>query len=516
MLVGNYTQDTWHAPQGKGAPLHDATTGEHVGDIGTVAIDYAGALQHARGVGGPALRRLTFHERAALLKSLAKALTERKQELYSLSQATGATKADCLLDIEGGLGTLFSYSSRGVRELPNGHVYLDGGAEPLSKSGNFMGQHLFVPLEGVAVHINAYNFPVWGLLEKLAPTLLAGVPAIVKPASPTAFVAERLVRLMIESRLLPAGALQMICVSVGRLFDYLQCQDVVAFTGSAATAEQLRTHPTIVRNAVRFTAETDSLNASILGPDAAPGTPEFDLFVAEVVREMTYKAGQRCTAIRRVLVPRDYLAAMSDALTAAFAKIVVGNPSSEDVQMGPLVSLAQRRDVLGKIAVLRTEADLLTGDPESVQPVGADRAKGAFVPPTLLRIRDPQRAHAVHSVEAFGPVCTLLPYGSVAEAIDLARRGGGSLVASAFTADAAVARELILGLAPYHGRVLIVDRDCGKEQTGHGSPLPGLVHGGPGRAGGGEELGGLRAVLHYMQRTAVQGTPKILATLNPA
>jgi oxepin-CoA hydrolase / 3-oxo-5,6-dehydrosuberyl-CoA semialdehyde dehydrogenase len=385
----------------------------------------------------------------------------------------------------------------------------------LSKTGNFVGQHICVPLEGAAVHINAYNFPVWGLLEKLAPTLLAGMPAIVKPASATAYVAERLVRHVIESGVLPSGALQMICGSLGDLLDHLQCQDVVAFTGSAAIAGKLRSHPAIVRNAVRFTGETDSLNAAILGPDAGPGTPEFELFVAEVVREMTYKAGQRCTAIRRALVPIEHMDAVSSALTTSFASIVVGDPRQSEVQMGPLAGFTQRREVLARIAELRREAELLSGDPEEVRPLGRQMATGAFVAPTLLRVRDVQRAQAVHAVEAFGPVCTLLPYGSVPEAIALARRGEGSLVASAFTADPTVARELILGLAPYHGRVLIVDRDCGKEQTGHGSPLPGLIHGGPGRAGGGEELGGLRAVLHYMQRTAVQCTPKNLATLNP-
>jgi oxepin-CoA hydrolase / 3-oxo-5,6-dehydrosuberyl-CoA semialdehyde dehydrogenase len=516
MELASYTQGQWCTGGAAVQSLQDATSGQVVAQIPSTAIDYAGALRYARSVGGLALRKLTFHERAALLKNLAKALGERKEELYALSQATGATKADCFLDVDGGLGTLFSYASRGARELPNAHVYIEGEVESLSKSGGFVGQHICVPLEGAAVHINAYNFPVWGLLEKFAPTFLAGVPVIAKPASATAYVAERLVKQIIETNILPEGALQLICGGIGDLFDHLETQDVVAFTGSAATAQKLRIHPAVVRNSVRFTAETDSLNAAILGPDAAPGTPEFDLFVAEVVREMKYKAGQRCTAIRRALVPAEHVDAVSAALKTAFGQIVVGDPRNAEVTMGPLTGLAQRRDVLARIAELRNEAELVTGDPEDVRPVGAEREKGAFIAPTLLRVRDAHRAQAVHSVEAFGPVCTLLPYSGVADAIAIAKRGEGSLVASVFTADPAVARELIVGIAPFHGRVLVVDRDCGKEQTGHGSPMPGLVHGGPGRAGGGEELGGIRAVLHYMQRTAVQGTPKTLAALTSA
>jgi oxepin-CoA hydrolase/3-oxo-5,6-dehydrosuberyl-CoA semialdehyde dehydrogenase len=513
MQLASYTQGQWRTGAGTGQTFADATTGEIVAELPAATIDYAGVLTHARAIGGPALRRLTFHERAALLKTLAKALGERKEELYALSRSTGATQADCVLDVDGGLGTLFSYASRGARELPNSHVYIDGAAEPLSKSGGFAGQHICVPLEGAAVHINAYNFPVWGMLEKFAPTFLAGVPAVVKPASATAFVTEKLVRQILDTSVLPEGSLQLICGSTGDLFDHLRSQDAVAFTGSAATAQKLRVHPAVVTHSVRFTAETDSLNSCILGPDAAPGTPEFDLFVAEVVREMKLKAGQRCTAIRRALVPAQQLDAVSTALKEAFAKIVVGDPRVAEVQMGPLVGIAQRRDVLARIQELRQEAELLTSDPEEVQLLGATRDKGAFLGPTLLRVREPHRARAVHAVEAFGPVCTLMPYSSVSDAVALAKLGEGSLVASAFTADPAVARELILGLAPYHGRVLIVDRDCGKEQTGHGSPMPGLVHGGPGRAGGGEELGGIRAVLHYMQRTAVQGTPKLLEAL---
>jgi oxepin-CoA hydrolase/3-oxo-5,6-dehydrosuberyl-CoA semialdehyde dehydrogenase len=394
-------------------------------------------------------------------------------------------------------------------------VYIDGAVEPLSKSGTFGGQHIFVSLRGAAVHINAYNFPVWGMLEKFAPAFLAGVPAVVKPATATAFVTERLVRMIVEAGVLPEGALQLICGNLGDLFTHLRSQDAVAFTGSGETAQKLRAHPSVVSQSVRFTAETDSLNASILGPDAGPDTPEFSLFVEEVTREMKYKAGQRCTAIRRALVPAQYLDAASSALKQAFQGIKIGDPRDPDVQMGPLVGQAQRRQVLERIRELRQESELLT---ENVDGAGfpVSMGNGAFIAPTLLLVREPHRAQLVHSAEAFGPVCSLMPYSNVADAIALAARGGGSLVASAFTADPGVAHELIMGLAPYHGRVLIVDRECGADQTGHGSPMPGLIHGGPGRAGGGEELGGIRAVLHYMQRTAVQGTPKVLASLTGA
>lgn len=515
MVLENYVRGEWVRGGGATASLQDATTGADIAAIGTLNADLGAVVGHARDVGGRNLRRMTFQARAALLKSLAKALSEHKQELYQISQTTGATRADCMLDVDGGLGTLFSYASRGQKELPDSNVFLEGATESLSRTGGFVGQHICVPLEGVAVHINAYNFPVWGMLEKLAPTLLAGVPAIVKPASATAPVAVELMRQIVATGLLPAGAVQMICGGVGDLLDRLGCQDVVAFTGSAGTAQKLRALPNIIRNSVRFTAETDSLNASILGPDATPGSEPFKLFIAEVLREMTCKSGQRCTAIRRVLVPQARLEAVSAALKAAFDAIVVGDPRNPEVQMGPLVGLAQREDVLAKIKLLQQEAELLTGDPHAVRPRGADADQGAFLAPTLLRVRDASSARRVHEVEAFGPVCTLLPYDSVAQAIELARKGEGSLVASVFTADHAAARDLVLGLAPYHGRVLVVDPACAAEQTGHGSPLPGLIHGGPGRAGGGEELGGIRAVLHYLQRTAVQCSPAMLATLNP-
>lgn len=513
MLLESYLSGRWQRGSGPATVLRDASTGAVVAEATAEGLDVAEALRYARHTGGPALRSLTFHERANLLRLVAKKLAEFKDEFYALSYATGATKADSWVDIDGGFGTLHVYASKGSRELPNAHVYVEGQLERLSKSGGFAGQHICVPLEGAAVHINAFNFPVWGMLEKLGPTLLAGVPAIVKPATATAYLTERVVRRIVESGILPNGALQLVCGSLGSLFDGLTCQDVVSFTGSADTALKLRQHPAVLRNAVRFIGETDSLNSSVLGADAAPGTPEFDLFVREVVREMTSKAGQKCTAIRKALVPCEFQSAVAEALRAALAKVTVGDPRSETVRMGPLASLAQRREVLARVELLRREAEVITGDPDRFELTGGDRTEGAFLPPILLSCRDSSSARAIHDVEAFGPVCTLVGYGDTADAIALARRGEGSLAASVFTADESIAAQVVLGLAPFHGRVLVVNRDCAKESTGHGSPMPHLVHGGPGRAGGGEEMGGIRGVLHYMQRTAVQGTPAVIAAI---
>ncbi|MGA7539494.1 MAG: phenylacetic acid degradation bifunctional protein PaaZ [Steroidobacteraceae bacterium] len=513
MQLQSFIAGRWQAGVGTAVALRDATTGEVIANASSDGLDVSASLTHAREVGGPNLRRLTFHERAALLKALAKHLTEKKDDLYSLSYATGATKADSWIDIDGGIATLFVYASKGMRELPDARVYVEGATESLSKSGGFVGQHICVPLEGAAVHINAFNFPVWGMLEKLAPTLLAGVPAIVKPATATAYLAERAFRRIIESGLLPEGAVQLICGSVGDLFDHLTCQDIVAFTGSASTARRLRTHGAVIDHSVRFTAETDSLNSCVLGPDATAGTAEFDLFVREVVREMTAKAGQKCTAIRKAIVPAASAGQVVAALTAALGKVVVGNPRLEQVRMGPLASLAQRREVLGQLAKLEREAEIVCGSGRQVELAGADADRGAFIAPTLLYCRESSRATAVHEVEAFGPVCTVMPYAGLDAAVALARRGAGSLVGSVFTADDSAAAQLVLALAPFHGRVLVVNRHCAKESTGHGSPLPHLIHGGPGRAGGGEEMGGIRGVLHYLQRTAVQGTPDVLTAV---
>ena len=513
MQLQSFVAGKWQAGAGNFVTLRDATTNEVIATASAEGVDYRAMLWNARHVGGPNLRELTFHERAGLLKSIAKMLMEYKDEFYSLSYATGATKSDSWIDIDGGISTLFVYASKGTRELPNSRVYVEGPVELLSKGGTFLGQHICMPLEGAAVHINAFNFPVWGMLEKLAPTLLAGVPAIVKPATATSYLTEKVFRRIVDSGILPDGAVQLICGGTGDLFDHLICQDVVSFTGSASTAHKLKQHPAIMANAVRFTAETDSLNSSILGPDAGAGSAELDLFVREVVREMTVKAGQKCTAIRKAIVPAEHVRDVTEALRAALAKIQVGDPRLETVRMGPVASSGQRREVLEQLQRLKQEAEVVHGDSGKLEVVGADAEKGAFVSPTLLYCRDTAKAEAIHSVEAFGPVCTVLPYENIDGAIELARRGGGSLAGSVFTADDQIAARLVLGLAPYHGRVVVVNRHCAKESTGHGSPLPHLVHGGPGRAGGGEEMGGIRGVMHYMQRTAVQGTPDVIAAV---
>lgn len=509
----SYVGGTWAAGTKEGVPLLDASTGAPVAFIDSSGIDFKQTLAYGRDKGGPALRRMSFHERAAMLKALGQALLDRKEEFYALSTATGATRADSWIDIEGGIGTLLSYASKGRRELPNTRVLLDGDAEQLSKDQSFSAQHILSPLQGVAVHINAFNFPCWGMLEKLAPTLLAGVPALVKPASQTAYLTELMVRRIIETGLLPEGALQLICGSVGDLLDHVEGQDVVTFTGSAATGQRLKTHQAIIANSVRFTMEADSLNAAVLGFDAVPGTEEFDLFVKEVAREMTVKAGQKCTAIRRVIAPRSHSDALVAALNERLAKTAIGNPSDETVRMGPLASLGQREEVRARIRDLSADAEIVGGDPDNPNVVSGDAKAGAFLNPVLFYCDKPGSARAVHDVEAFGPVSTVLPYDTAEEAVDLARRGKGSLVASVFTNDPYFAEEVVLGLAPFHGRVMIGNRVSAKSSTGHGSPLPGLVHGGPGRAGGGEELGGIRGVKHYMQRTAVQGTPRLLSAV---
>src|SRR3954470_239804 len=505
----NYAADRWVAGDGGLADVMSAVTGEPIAETGSNGLDFKAMLDHARSVGGPALRRMTFHQRAWMLKDLANAIMARKEELYALNYDTGATRTDGWIDIEGGAGTLFSFSSKGRRELPNGRVLIDGAMEPLSKGGSFVGQHVFTPLQGVAVHINAFNFPVWGMLEKLGPPLLAGVPAIVKPGSATGYLTEACVRIMIEAGVLPNGALQLIMGSTGDLMDHLTCQDVISFTGSAATAMKLQSHPVIARESVRFVAERDSLNASILGPDAAPGTPEFDLFVKEVAREMTVKAGQKCTAIRRAMAPAQHIDAVQAALSERLAKVRIGDPREEGVQMGPLASQAPLRSVREAVAELSKSARIVSGDP-AVSPVAGN---GAFISPILLRSDDPWGSDAVHDVEAFGPVATLMPYRDLDDAIALANRGMGSLALSLFTFDAETAERFVLGAGAFHGRMVILDRTSAKESTGHGSPLPVLVHGGPGRAGGGEEMGGVRGVKHYMQRSALQGGPEVLSKI---
>ncbi len=513
LTVQNYARDQWFQSGEGMQDIHSAVSGAVVARTGTQGLDFAGMLAHARNVGGPNLRRLSFHDRARLLKGLASAIMEHKEELYALSAATGATRNDSWIDIEGGAGTLYTMSSKGRRELPDGHVLMDGDVEPIGKRGSFIGQHVYTSLPGAAVHINAFNFPVWGMLEKLGPTLLAGVPAIVKPATQGAQVTQACVRIMLDTGLLPDGALQLIAGDVGDLLDHLTCQDVVSFTGSAATAAKLKNHPVVLREAVRFVAEQDSLNASILGPDAVEGSEEFDLFVKEVVREMTTKAGQKCTAIRRALVPAAQIDAVQEAITARLTKVVVGDPAVEGVTMGALASLRQLQDVRAKARLLATEARLVSGTIDAVEACGVAAGQGAFIAPLLFRADDPWQASAVHDIEAFGPVATLMPYSDVEDAIALANRGKGSLALSVFTHDPALARAFVLGAAAYHGRIVLIDRDCARESTGHGSPLPMLIHGGPGRAGGGEEMGGIRGVKHYMQRSALQGSPRTLSAI---
>jgi len=513
MKLGNLAMDHWIEGGGDGRTLTSAVSGEAVATISSDGLDFGAMLRHARSVGGANLRKMTFHQRGDMLKQLAQYLTGHKKEFYALSAQTGATRADSWIDIDGGISTLFVFSSKARREMPNDFVYLDGPPEQLSRNGTFVGQHIFTPKLGAAVHINAFNFPVWGMLEKLAPALAAGVPAIVKPASSTAYLTELVVRRIAASGILPPGSLQLVCGSVGDLFEHLTCQDTIAFTGSKSTAERLQQHPRVIAESVAFTAETDSLNASVLGPDAVPGTPEFDLYVKEVVREMTSKAGQKCTAIRRIVAPAAIAAELVESLSTALGAVRVGNPANEAVGMGALASHGQRDEVRQRVADLASEAEIVYGGTDDFDVVDADARRGAFFMPTLLHCRRPLTSTAVHSVEAFGPVSTVLPYESLEEAVELMRMGDGSLAGSVVTNDDEVARQLVLGTAAYHGRMLVINRHCAAESTGHGSPLPHLVHGGPGRAGGGEEMGGVRGIKHYMQRTAIQGSPQTLTAI---
>jgi oxepin-CoA hydrolase/3-oxo-5,6-dehydrosuberyl-CoA semialdehyde dehydrogenase len=514
-ILPSYVRDAWWTPGDDAvAPpteVRDASTGEVVARVSTEGLDLGAALEHARTIGQKSLGELTFHQRAVLLKQMALALTERKAELYELSARTGATERDSWVDIDGGIGVLFTYSSKGRRELPNAKVLVDGPVEPLSKDGSFIGRHVYTRLPGVAVQINAFNFPVWGSLEKFAPAFLAGVPTLVKPATPTGYLTEAYVRILVESGLLPAGSLQLVSGSVPDLFEHLRLGDLVAFTGSASTAERLRAHDSVQTGGVRFSSETDSINASVLGTDAAEGTPEFDAYVKQLVVEMTSKAGQKCTAIRRAIVPAASVDAVVDAVRARLdERVVVGDPRTEGVTMGPLASTGQRDEVLRQVRALQDAGgELVIGSTDA--PDGVD-PKGAFMSPMLLKFAD-ATAPAVHEVEAFGPVASVIAYDSIDQAVDLVTRGGGSLVTSVATHDPDVAIALATGIASMNGRLLFLDRDDARSSTGHGSPVPHLVHGGPGRAGGAEELGGMRAVKHHMQRTAVQGSPAMLTAL---
>jgi oxepin-CoA hydrolase/3-oxo-5,6-dehydrosuberyl-CoA semialdehyde dehydrogenase len=494
-------------------PLHGALNNALIYHTHSEQIDFDEAVTYARKTGVPALMKLDFQQRAARLKALALYLASRKEELYAISHLTGATRADSWVDIEGGTGTLFAYASMGSRELPSSNVLHEGPAMALGKSGGFAGTHILVPRGGLAVHINAFNFPIWGLLEKFAPSFLAAMPCIGKPATATSYLTEALVRMMHESGLLPEGALQLVIGSTGDLLDRLNGADVVTFTGSADTAAMLRAQRNLIANSVPFTAEADSLNCAILAPDVTPDDVEFDLFVKEVAREMTGKAGQKCTAIRRIIVPEKLVDAVGTRLRERLAKVSVGDPSIEGVRMGALASKAQQRDVAERVALLSQGNELLFGERDGFKPVGEGVSEGAFFAPTLLLCRDGMRNDAVHDVEAFGPVSTIISYNGIDEALALAARGRGSLVSTLVTKDPATAAYAVPMAAASHGRVLILEREASVDSTGHGSPLPQLKHGGPGRAGGGEELGGIRAVRHFLQRAAVQGSPTMLAAV---
>ena len=508
----NYAEGKWVTAKGEGDMLHNAITGEAVFTASSEGLDFGAMMHYARKVGGPALRRLTFHERGRMLKALAFYLMDRKEYFYEISAYTGATRADSWVDIEGGIGNLFANASL-RRQFPDERFYVDGEAAKLSKNGTFIGHHIMVPKEGVAIHINAFNFPVWGMLEKIAVNLLAGVPAIVKPATLTSFLTEAVFEEIIKSNILPEGSLQLICGSARGILDTIETGDVVTFTGSASTGQKLKSHPRIVSEAVPFNLEADSLNCCVLGLDVQPGSVEFDIFIKEVVREITTKAGQKCTAVRRIIVPADRVEDVQIALGKRLASSTIGDPKVEGVRMGSLAGQSQREEVRERIQELSKTQTIVIGDLEKFEVVGADKNKGAFLPPVIFYNDNPFVNTDCHNIEAFGPVSTIMPYNTTDDAIELAKMGKGSLVCSIITADDNIATEFVLGAATAHGRILVLNQDCAKESTGHGSPMPLLVHGGPGRAGGGEEMGGKRGVLHYMQRTAIQGSPTTISRI---
>ena len=508
----NYALGKWTAGEGNGQTLYNAINGEAIATASSKGLDFAAMCDYARKVGGPKLRKMTFHERGRMLKALAMHLLSKKEHFYQLSWATGATKADSWVDIEGGIGNLFSYASL-RRQFPNEPYCVEGDSAKLSKNGTFIGHHICVPKEGVAIHINAFNFPVWGMLEKVAVNWLAGVPAIVKPATLTSYLTEAVAKEIIASGILPEGALQLICGSASGILDHVTNQDVVTFTGSAHTGKMLKSHPRIIEESVPFNMEADSLNSCVLGIDVKVGSPEFDIFIKEVQREMTTKAGQKCTAVRRIMVPENMVEDVQIALGKRLAGTVIGDPNVEGVRMGALAGKSQLDEVKEKVLQLSQTQKIVYGDLENFTVTGADKNKGAFMPPILFINENPFVNTDCHNIEAFGPVSTIIPYKTTEEAIELTKLGKGSLVSSIVTANDSVAREYVLGAASMHGRILILNNDCAKESTGHGSPLPMLVHGGPGRAGGGEEMGGKRGVFHYMQRTAIQGSPTTLTNI---
>lgn len=510
----NFALGQWIEGEGEGQILYNAVNGDPVAMATSKGLDFAAMMDYARKIGGQKLRKMTFHERARMVKALATYLNERKEAYYQLSAATGATRIDSWIDIDGGISTAFVMASKGRRELPDAPFYVDGKPEMLSKGGTFIGHHIAVPLEGVAIHINAFNFPVWGMLEKISSNLIAGVPCIVKPATITSYLTELVVQDMIASQILPEGALQLVCGSLGDALNHVTSQDVVTLTGSAATGQKLKMTPAIVQNSTRFSMEADSLNCCILGEDAVPGTPEFDIFIKDVIREVTVKAGQKCTAIRRTIVPQNLVEDVIKALGEGLKKRTLGDPALEGVKMGPLAGRDQVRDVQEKLQELLKTCEIAYGsDFENFDLQGGSREKGAFMPATILYCDKPFASKEAHSVEAFGPISTIIPYKNTDEAIELAKMGEGSLVGSVVTNDDEIATKIVLGAACMHGRLLVNNRECAAESTGHGSPMAHLVHGGPGRAGGGEELGGIRSVLHYMQRTAIQGSPTTLTKI---
>ncbi len=513
MNLTNYTQSQWQPATGRTQPLYNAITGEVIATAGSEGLDFSAMMHHARTVGGKALRKMTFFERGLMLKKLALYLHDRRKSYYPLSYATGATKIDSWVDIEGGIGTLFAYASL-RRRLGSETFFVDGETVKSSKEGSFVGRHIMSPRHGVAIHINAFNFPIWGMLEKLSVNLLAGMPAIVKPATQTSFLTHAMVQDIVASGILPEGSLQLICGSARGILDSVMGQDVVTFTGSADTGRMLKSTPAIINNSVPFNMEADSLNACVLGADAVPGTPEFDIFIKEVHREMVTKAGQKCTAIRRILVPENLLEDVQIALGQALAKTTIGDPQVEGVRMGSLVGRSQVDEVRAKVEELAAHTPIVFGKLDAdFEVVGADRKKGAFFPPMLLLNDDPFHKTASHDIEVFGPVSTIMPYKHLDDAIELVNMGKGSLVSSIVTADERIARDYVIGSSPYHGRILVLNELCAKESTGHGSPLPLLNHGGPGRAGGGGELGGMRSLHHYLQTTAVQGHPTFLTAV---
>lgn len=511
-VLENYALGQWIPGEGEGQALYNAINGTVISHASSKGLDFDAMMNYARSTGGEALRKMTFHERGRMIKALALYLMDKKEEFYQTSWATGATRRDSWIDIEGGIGNLFAYSSL-RRQFPNETYYVDGETAPLSKGGSFIGHHIMVPKEGVAIHINAYNFPIWGMLEKIAVNLLAGVPAIVKPATVTSYLTQHMVREIHASGILPPGALQLICGSARGILDHVMSQDVVTFTGSASTGKMLKSNPRLIEEAVPFNMEADSLNSSVLGEDAAPGTPEFDLFIKEVRNEMTVKCGQKCTAIRRIIVPEKYVEDVQIALGQALSKTTIGDPQVEGVRMGAMAGQEQVDDVKQKVQELLNSSELVYGSMDDFDVIGAEKSKGAFLSPILLLNKDPFNKLDSHEVEAFGPVSTILPYNGIDEAIRLTKLGKGSLVCSMATADDQLARQFAIGAASHHGRILFMNRDSAKESTGHGSPMPLLVHGGPGRAGGGEEMGGKRGVFHYMQRTAIQGSPTTLSAV---